>query len=93
MQRVEPAARLVHTLADEVGREASLKLLPVLEWVVPLRVGHRPRVEPDIDQLRYSAHSATALAAQLDLVNERPVEVRQRLNLRPVHRLAGQLVQ
>jgi len=42
-ERVEPAARLVHRLGDEVGRERLLELLLVLERVVDLGVGHAAR--------------------------------------------------
>ena len=45
-QRVEPAARLVDRLGDEVGREARLELGAVLVRVAPLRERHRARVEP-----------------------------------------------
>ena len=40
-QRVEPAARLVDRLADEISREGALELLTTRERVVVLRGGHR----------------------------------------------------
>lgn len=39
-QCVEPSARLVDALANEMGRERALKSLLVLEGIVNLRVGH-----------------------------------------------------
>ncbi len=53
-QRVEPPARLVDRLGDEVGGEALLEALePASELgvVPPLRVGHRARVVPGVDHL------------------------------------------
>ena len=48
-QAVEPAAGLVDGLADEIGREALLERLLVLEGVVPLGDGHGAGVEPGVD--------------------------------------------
>ena len=61
-QRVEPAARLVDRLADEVGREALLEQLLVLERVVELREGHRAAVVPGVDHRLDPAHLAAAVA-------------------------------
>ena len=62
-QRVEPAAGLVDRLADEVGGEALLELLLVLERVVELREGHRAAVVPGVDHRLDPAHLAAALLA------------------------------
>ena len=62
-QRVEPAAGLVDRLADEVGREALLEQLLVLERVVELREGHRAAVVPGVDHRLDPAHLAAALLA------------------------------
>ena len=61
-QRVEPAAGLVDRLADEVGREALLEQLLVLERVVELGEGHRAAVVPGVDHRLDPAHLAAALA-------------------------------
>ena len=72
---VEPAARLVDGLADEVGREALCELLLVLERVVPLAERHGPGVEPGVDDLGGASHVFAALrAAQHDVVDVRPVQ-------------------
>ncbi len=63
-QRVEPAARLVHALADEVRGEVSLEIGLMLERVVPLRDRHRARIEPRVDHLRHAAHGAVASVAR-----------------------------
>jgi len=65
-QRVEPAAGLVDRLADEVGRELPLEDALVLERPVVLRVGHRARVEPDIDQVQDPAHHRGQRTARRD---------------------------
>ena len=61
VQRVEPAARLIHGLADVVRRELGLELLLVLERIVPLREGHGAGIEPDVDQVLDAPHRAAAL--------------------------------
>ena len=50
-QRVEPAARLVDALGDEVGRKVRLELLLPLERIVHLRVRHAARLEPTVEHL------------------------------------------
>ena len=75
-QRVEPAAGLVDRLADEVGREALLELLLVLERVVELRERHRAAVVPGVDHRIDPAHLAAALlAGEDDVVDVGAVEV------------------
>ena len=75
-QAVEPAAGLVDGLADEVGREALLEDVAVLERVVPLRERHGARVEPGVDDLGHAAHLAAALGAgEHDVVDVGPVQV------------------
>ena len=77
-QRVEPAARLVERLADEVRVAARLEALQVLERRVVLREGHRARVEPDVDDLGHALHARAAVRArEADLVDEGPVRVLQ----------------
>ncbi|MBG9885060.1 hypothetical protein ABE10_00360, partial [Bacillus toyonensis] len=57
---VEPAARLPDVLDDEVRRGVGVEPLPVLERVVHLGVGHRTRVEPDIEDVLDAPHGALA---------------------------------
>ncbi len=50
-QRVEPTARLVEPLGNEVGREVGLEMFLVFERVVVLRVGHCAGLEPTVEHL------------------------------------------
>ena len=78
VERVEPAAGLVDGLADEVGGEALVEAVLVLERVVPLGVGHRAGVEPGVGDFQHSPRRAAArCAADLDLVDDRTVRIGQ----------------
>ena len=69
-QAVEPAPGLVDGLADEVGREALLEHLLVLEGIVPLGDGHGAGVEPGVDDGGHPARLGAALGAgEGDLVD------------------------
>ena len=63
-ERVEPAARLVEALGDEVGGEALLEQFLVAVRVAVLRERHRAGVVPDVDHvgdaLRLLPHSGHA---------------------------------
>ena len=75
-QRVEPAARLVERLADEVRRERLLEQLRVVPGVAVLRKRHRAGVEPAVEHLGHAAHDAAAvLTRDGDLVDVRAVQV------------------
>ena len=75
-QREEPAACLIHALADEIRGVRVLERLLVLEGIVLLRKGHRARVVPGVDDLGDAVHDAAAcFARQRDLVDERPVQI------------------
>lgn len=50
-ERIEPAAGLINSLADEVGGEVIFKHLLVFEGIVPLRKGHRTGVKPAVNHL------------------------------------------
>jgi hypothetical protein len=79
-QRIEPTARLIDCLADEVGGEVLLEAVGVLERVVELRGGHRARVEPGVEHRR-DAGCRTALARRArdrDLVDVRPMQIHAR---------------
>ena len=62
-QAVEPASRLVDGFADEIGGEASLPELFVLEGVVPLGDGHGAGIEPGVDDLGNAVRLVAALGA------------------------------
>ena len=62
-QGVEPAARLVDGLGDEVRREALLENFLVLKGIVPLREGHGAGIVPAVDDLGRAVHLLSALRA------------------------------
>ena len=75
-QRVEPAARLVDGLRDEVCREALLEDVLVVERIVPLCERHGARVEPAVDDFLDAVHLLAALRAlDRDLVDVRAVQL------------------
>ena len=90
-QRVEPAARLIDPLADEISGERFLEFLLVLERIVPLGGVHRAGIEPGIDDVRHPVHRLAALRAdEVDLVDVRAVQLhalRQVLIDRALHQL------
>ena len=63
VQRIEPAAGLVHRLADEVGGELCLEQLLILKGIMVLRKGHRAGIEPAVDDLGDTVHLFAALGA------------------------------
>ena len=77
VQTVEPTARLIDRLADEVRWKALFEQIGVLERVVPLRVRHRTRIEPRVDDLRHTPVFAT-FNREHDIVDRRPVQVEVR---------------
>ena len=75
-QGVEPPARLVEGLGDEVGGEVLLEELAVLERIVVLRVRHRPRLEPAVEHRGDSPqHPVARRRRDLDVVDELLVQV------------------
>ena len=75
-QRVEPAARLVDGLRDEVCREALLEDVLVVERIVPLCERHGARVEPAVDDFLDAVHLLAALRAlDRDLIDVRAVQL------------------
>ncbi len=78
MQRVEPAARLVDRLADEVGGKLLAELLFVLIGKMPLCHRHGARVEPYIDQFGHALHASIFAfrAGESNLIHVRAVQVK-----------------
>ena len=75
-QRVEPAARLIKALGDELGRKARLEHLGVLERIVQLCVGHGPRLEPAVEHLGNTPIDASfAIDRELQRVDELAMQV------------------
>ena len=73
-QGVEPAAGLVKPLCDEIGREETLDLILLLKGIVLLGVGHGPRLEPAVQDLRRTAVGLPVPLDQ-DLVDEVLMEI------------------
>mmetsp|Transcript_41508 Transcript_41508/g.130922 ORF Transcript_41508/g.130922 Transcript_41508/m.130922 type:complete len:397 (-) Transcript_41508:157-1347(-) len=87
---VEPAACLVDALGDEVGREGGLERLLVLEGVVLLRVRHRARLEPAVEDLVDALEGSLALLrGELDVVDELAVQVAHHHAREPLKLLLG----
>ena len=75
-QRVEPAARLVERLADEVRRVQLVERQLALERLVALGERHRARVKPHVDDLRHARRDRAALlAVERHVVDERAMRV------------------
>ena len=64
MQAVKPATRLIHRLADIVGRVLLFQDVAVSLRIRPLRHLHRAAIEPDVDHFGHTAHRA-ALAIRV----------------------------
>ena len=76
VEAVEPASGLVNTLAYVVGRELAIgEHRVVARRCVELSVGHRARVEPAVQHLGDTVHSAAAFAGDRHLVDVRAVQV------------------
>ena len=60
VHHVEPTAGLPDVLDDEVGRVVRVEPLGVVEGVVHLCEGHRPGVEPDVEDVAHPAHAGGA---------------------------------
>src|SRR5215204_4887218 len=69
---VEPPPRLVHRLANEVGRKGPFEGFLSLERVVPLGERHATRVEPRVQDLG----DALRLCAALPACHPHPVHIR-----------------
>ena len=74
-QGVEPAARLVDRLGDEVGGESFVEQVLVFKRVMVLREGHGAGIKPAVDDLRRAFHRAAALAFESAVVDVRAVQL------------------
>src|SRR5882762_11710479 len=74
-QRVEPSARLIDSLGDEIRRVVALELVAVLEWKMPLGERHGSGIEPRIDHFGCASHRAATSALPGKTVDERLVGV------------------
>ena len=75
-QRVEPAAGLVEAFGDVLRREAGLEQVAVLERIVQLRIGHRARFEPAVqDFLDPPVHAVLAVDRERQRVHMLAMQV------------------
>ena len=74
-QRIEPAARLIHRLGDEVGGEGLVEEVFVFKRVMVLRKGHGAGIEPAVDDLGRALHGAAAFALEGAVVDIRAVQL------------------
>ena len=82
VQIVEPRARLIQSLGDELRREDRVELLFVVERIVRRAVWHRARVEPGVEHIGNTVHRAPAGARHRDLIDDVFVEVVDLLSTR-----------
>ena len=76
VQRVKPAARLVHRLADVISGKLLLELGVVFKRMMPLRYRHRTRIKPTIDHFGYAAHELAGCGIRKrDLVHVGTVQI------------------
>ena len=80
-QRIEPAARLIEALGDELCRETSVENALILERIVQLRVRHRAGLEPAIQHF-FDAAIRPFLAGHVEgqRIDELAMQVRQALS-------------
>ena len=75
-ERVEPAARLIDGLGDEVRGEALLEDFFILERIMPLRERHGTGVEPAVDDFLDAVHLLAAFRTfDRDVINVRTVQL------------------
>ena len=80
VHRVKPTTRLANVFDDEVRGVVRIKPVRVLEGVVNLSEGHRPRVKPDVQHIGDASHhglSAGVIRVRAhQLINGWPVQIR-----------------
>ena len=75
-QRIEPAARLVDSLGDEIRREPFGKDIFVLERIMPLRKRHGARIEPTVNDFWHTMHFLAAIGAfDRDFIDVRTMQL------------------
>ncbi len=77
MQRKEPSACLVHSFCDKVSRIylAVVQQFLIFERIMNLRIRHSTRIEPNVNQIRFTLHRLTVFRHQYDIVYIRTVKV------------------
>ena len=77
VQRVEPAAGLVHTLRNEVGRVRLTRVdfFFVFKRVMPLGVRHGTAIKPNVNQICLAPHRASIGSLECDAVDDVLVQV------------------
>ncbi len=75
MERIKPSAGLIDPFGDEVGRIDLRELIFGDMRIENLSKGHRSRIEPYVDQVRFAMHGFAAVRHQYDLVDIRTMKV------------------
>src|SRR5882672_11550536 len=76
MKCEEPAAGLIYALGNVVGRKRFLKYLLVFKWVMPLCIGHRAGIKPNIDEIGLAEHCLTRQTDQYNVVYVWPMQIK-----------------
>ena len=69
MKGKEPPSCLIDSLGNEVRGEMGVKSILVLKRIVPLRVGHRPRVKPNINEVWFAIHRLPIRRYKNDIIH------------------------
>ena len=75
MKCEEPTTCLVNTFGNEIRRKHSLERFFIFKRIVNLRVRHRTRIEPNIDNIRFAVHLLTFRRNKNNIVNVWAVNV------------------
>ena len=77
MQSVEPSTCLVNTLSNEICRIYStvVKYLLILERIVNLGIRHGTRVEPYVNEVKFTCHNLTCRRYKFDIIHVWTVKI------------------
>ena len=71
----EPAAGLVYAFCDEICGEVLFENVLIFEGIVPLGIGHRPAIEPHIDEVEFARHGFAGGAHQGNAIHVGAVQI------------------
>ena len=77
VQSKKPAACLINTFVDKVGRKSlsPINRIAILERIMHLCIGHCSRVKPNVDKIGLAIHRFTTLAHKHNLIYIRTMQV------------------
>ena len=78
MQGIKPTAGLVYSFSNEICGESQsfIDQVFIFKRIVPLRVRHRTRIKPHVDQVSLALHRLAFIRYQSDGINERLVQIK-----------------